>query len=189
MTLVEALLIAAALSLNVFLIAEYEGSNLKDLNPIKVCLICLIFLAEQAAAFGIGYGVTRFDVLDQVPHVTRQALYVNAAVIYFVLGAIMCHKVLKKEVLIERLQELKYGRIALETLTVGLFTSIAGFACGLLNLPVLGTFVTLACASILGGVIGLFTGYYQGCRFRKPLYGISCALFVGLGVEVLIRYI
>ena len=43
-TLMEGLFIVVALSVVVFLTAEYEGSNLQKLNAGKVLLICLIFI-------------------------------------------------------------------------------------------------------------------------------------------------
>ena len=189
MTTAEGLLIVIALSLNTFQIAENEGSNMHKLNAFRLMTVCLIFLLIQMAAMGVGYGLTQIPFFrrDISPDV-RSMCYVIAAVIFFLLGGYLLYKALKKEELVERLCELKYRRIALEAIAVAVLTLAAGFGCGLLKLNPVQAFVLIMVVTVAAVIVGLYTGYYQGSRFRRFGTGIGAAVFFLTGAEILIRY-
>ena len=190
MTLWEALLVVFALSVNVFLVAEYEGSNLRKLNVSGLVIVCLIFFAGQMISMGGGYLLTMLPVfqVSLSPEVTKICC-LFAAVIFFFIGAIMLYRCRKKENLEERLRELRYSRLIVEAATVALFTFAAGIGCGLLHANLISTFITVACATVLAVIAGLYTGYSQGARFRHVGFGMSGAAFVAMGIEVVVRYL
>lgn len=188
MSLFEGLMIIVALSLNVLLVAEYEGSNLRILNAKKVMLVILIFFLGQLLSFGVGYFVTMLPVFRRtVPSELKAAWYVVSAVILFGIGAVMIYRTGRREELEERLRELRYQRVALEAMLVALLTFFGGVAAGFLRLNLVSSFIIIACATILAVVAGLYLGYYQGNRFRKAGYGVCAAMLMGTGVEILVR--
>ena len=182
-------MIVIALSLNTFQIAENEGSNLHKLHISRLMLVCLIFLLIQMVAMGIGYSLTQIPFFRrEISADVRTMCYVTAAVIFFMIGGYLFYKTLKKEELIEKLCELRYRRIALEAATVAILTLAAGFGCGLLKLNPVHAFVPIALITVLAVIIGMYTGYYQGARFRKIGVGTGAVVFILTGVEVLVRY-
>ena len=92
MSLFEGLMIIVALSLNVLLVAEYEGSNLRILNAKKVMLVILIFFLGQMISFGVGYGVTVLPVFRRALTADLRAVwYIVSAVILFGIGVVMIY--------------------------------------------------------------------------------------------------
>ena len=188
MSLFEGLMIIVALSLNVLLVAEYEGSNLRILNAKKVMLVILIFFLGQMISFGVGYGVTVLPVFRRALTADLRAVwYIVSAVILFGIGVVMIYRTGRREVLVERLRELRYQRVALEAVLVALLTFFGGVAAGFLRLKLVQSFIIIACATILAVVAGLYLGYYQGNRFRKAGFGVCAAMLMGTGIEILVR--
>ncbi len=189
MLLVESLLIAAALSLNVFLRAEYEGSKVRVLNAKMVSVISLIFILGQEISFGLGYMITRVPFFSSsVSEELRALCHVLASILLMIVGAYMVYRTIRSEEIVERLREMRYKRIILETAAIALFTFACGISSGFLHLNLVHAFISIACLTILAVVLGLNVGYHQGYRFRKIGYGISSACLLFTGVEILVRY-
>ena len=190
MTAAEMLLIVLALSFNVFLVAESEGSNLKILNRNKTAVICLIFLLGQSISMTLGYLVTRLPFLrPAVNGRIHMASCVRACVIFMLIGAYMFYKAARREHLEEHLQELRFRRIALEAVTVAAFTFLGGIGCGFMNLDLLVGFIMTFLITIAAVVGGLYAGYYFGNHFRRVGFGLGSAFLVFTGVEILMRFI
>jgi len=190
MTLLECLLILIALSINVFLAAEYEGSNLKSLGLKKILAVSAVFFAGQLVSFSAGYMLANIPFFKAAHSRELEIMcYALSAVIFLLLGLYMFLKAWKDKPREERACDIQIGRIALEACTVALFTFGAGLGCGFLEAPVVSSFVSITCATIIAVVIGLYVGFWQGARFRVFSYSMGCVLFVAIGVEVLIRYI
>ena len=189
MTLLEGLLIVIALSLNIIQVAEYEGSNIHKLKTGNLMLVCLIFLLGQMISMGIGYALTMIPFFRrEISADVRAMCYVTAAVIFFGIAGYLLYMSCRKRDLVEHVRELKYRRIALEAITVAVLTLAAGFGCGLLKLNPMHAFLSIAFITIAAVIIGIYTGYYQGQRFCRPLFGISGVVFCLTGIKLLVRY-
>ena len=189
MRLIEELFIVIALSLNVFLFAQYEGANFRKLEKQEVMRVCLIFIVGQMVSFSLGYLITRLPFFLRAGSADLQSMcYMLTAIIFLLIGGYMLYRCRRREDLEERLRDLRYRRIAVEAGIVAVYTFACGIGCGFLNVNLVITFILVAFITILAVVIGLYTGYYQGYRFRKAGYGASCVLFLAAGVEILIRY-
>ncbi len=188
MTLLEGLLIVLALQLILFAVAEYEGSRLKVLNAKKLRLVCLIFMVGQMAAMGLGYLLSRLPFIPRTLEMSRPTAGA-AAILLLVIGAFVFYKAWSWKMGEERLQELRYKRIALEAVGIALYTLVAGFACGLLNVKLSATFIVVFLCTILAVFTGLQTGYAQGDRFHRQVYGASSILFAITGIRILVRFL
>ena len=188
----ECLIIIAAVSMYVFMVAEYEGSNLKVLNAGKTLIVLLMFFAGQLVSFGAG-----FEISTKVPlfirfrdsSVYHNVVYVLAALILMIIGSYMIYRTLKTEEIEERLQEVNYKRIARESWTFAAFTCLSGMSSGFMKFKFSSSFITVLCATAAAVVLGLNSGYYQGYRFRRAVFGCSSAMLVGTGIEILVRYL
>ena len=190
MVILEGLLIVTALSLNIYLAAQYEGANLRKLVAFKVLLVCLIFFAGQMISFSLGYLVTRLPFFQKPMSADLHTMcYVLAGIIFLLIGVYMLYCARRREELEERLRELLYRRIALEACAVAVCTFACGIGCGFLNVNLAASFIMVATITIAAVMAGLYSGYYQGYRFRKMVYGAGCALFLACGFEILIRCI
>ena len=142
------------------------------------------------AAMGGGYLITGVSFFKQkVSSDVKVLCYVMSAVIFLLTGIYMLYRTLRKDNIEERLREFRFRRILVEAVTIAVFTFACGIGCGFLETSIMATFVTIACATLLAVIAGLQAGYHQGYRFLKLGYALSCAIFLGVGVEVIIRYI
>lgn len=187
---VESILIILALSLNVFLVAEYEGSNLKDLNFRKITLINVIFFLGQLISMTAGFLLTRVPFFRDHASAELQIMgYIDAAVILLFISAVMLFRALRREVIVEKLRELRYKRILAEALAISAMTFFAGIAGGFLGVSFLPSFILVFVMTVAAVTGGLLSGYTAGCRFRKASYTMSFLLFLAAGLEVLLRSI
>lgn len=189
---IECLMIVAAVSLEVFMIAEYEGSNMKILNAGKTALVLLVFFAGQLISYGVGYLLsTRAPLFVRVNDsaIYHNVVYVLAALLLLIIGSYSVYRMLKREQVEEKLQEVNYRRIAGEAAFGAIFTCLAGMSSGFLKMRFMPGFITIILATFAAVILGLYSGYYQGYRFRRVIFGCSSALLVGTGIEILVRYI
>ena len=70
-----------------------------------------------------------------------------------------------------------------------IYTLIAGCAAGSLSANVILLFIMIIICSIAVVILGLYTGYLQGSRFRSILYIIGAVLLWIAGIGILIRII
>ncbi len=190
MSLGESLLIVVGLSLNVFLIAEYEGSMLRSIHIKKLLCMCGIFFLLQIAAMMGGYAVTLVPFFQETSSTELKKMCRGMAMILFlILALVMIYKAWKKEIILERLSEIRFKRIFLEALVIAFFTFLAGIGCGFLVIGMESVCFITGCATILAVLAGISTGYHQGYRFRSGIYGTGGVLFLIAGFDVMFRYL
>ena len=187
MSLWEGILALTALSVNVFLAAEEEGSNLKILQAGKVGIVCCIFFALQMSAMFLGRQITQVPFFSRPLSGDLQVMcFASAAVIFLFLGVLMLYRARKAD-REEHLRELRYRRILLEALAVAVMTFAVSIACGFLRVEYLPALVRMALVTVAAVIAGLYTGYYQGNRFRRILGRVSGILFLALGIWIFVR--
>ena len=178
MNLTECLLIIIGLSLHIFLVAEYEGTMLRQIHigETDLCLRHFFCLADCGNVCGISdYN----DTLIQTVLAGSEDFLRDVLVVIIFLGeaVYMLRKAWKREVIQERLSEIRYKHIFMEAALIGCFTFLAGIGCGFLGIHLVTTCVSMACATILAVIAGIFMGYHQGCRFRSGIYGVAAFFF------------
>ncbi len=190
MTLLESVLVALAVALNVFLGAEIEGSNLKKINKRKMLLVVLIFMAGQALSYTLGYLVTQISFFQiPVSDNLKTMSYVLAAIILMAIGAFTLYRRHRASSLHEKLREFRYTRFILEAALIAVLTFGCGIRAGFLGFHYLNSMIATQIATILAVICGLYAGFSQGYRFLDKGYLVSCILFFATGVEILVRYL
>ncbi len=190
MNLVEALLIVAGLSMNVFLVSEYEGSMLPGIRKKAVAIVCAIFFLLQMSAMYGGYRLANIPFLaSSVSIDLKQMCYFLAAVIFFGLAAFMITKAVRREVIIEKASEIRYLKILAKAAVIAVFTFLAGICWGFLGQEIGLACITIACATILAVIVGVYLGYREGAIFRTGFYLAGGILFFIAGMDVILRYL
>ena len=189
MNLTECLLVIIGLSLHIFLVAEYEGTMLRQIHIGKLICVCGIFFVWQIAAMSVGYLITMIPLFRQSSQDLKILCYVLVVIIFLGEAVYMLRKAWKREVIQERLSEIRYKHIFMEAALIGCFTFLAGIGCGFLGIHLVTTCAIMACATILAVIAGIFMGYHQGCRFRSGIYGVGGILFLITGVDVITRHL
>lgn len=190
MSWIEVLLIGAGLSMNIFLVSEYEGSMLKQVNMKKLFGVCGIFFLWQIVSILLGHLITLIPFFQKSSSEDlKKMCCVIAAIIFLMISAYMLYKAWKQEIILERLSEIQYKRVFLEAALVGFFTFLCGIGCGFLGNEIWKACGILACGTVLAVFAGIWLGYHQGCIFRRGFYGISGFLFLAVGVDIVVRYL
>lgn len=190
MSLMESLLIVLGLSLNVFLVAEYEGTMLKKIDGRKLAGVCGIFFLWQCLSMLVGHSVSSIPFFQESSSEDlKQLCGVLAAIIFLILAVYMLYKAWKREIILERLSEIQFRRIFLEAAAIGFLTFLAGIGCGFLGARISTACIIMTCATVLAVIAGTFTGYYQGCKFRTGIWGAGGILFTAMSVYIFIQYL
>ena len=190
MNLVEVLLIVIGLSINVFLVSEYEGTMLPAIKPKVIAAVCGIFFLLQIAAMYGGYQLAMVPFLRKSGSIDlKRMCYFLAVVIFFGLAAYMITKAVRREVIIEKAAEIRYKNILAKAAIIAVYTFLAGICWGFLGHEIGLACITVACATILAVLAGTYLGYRQGAVIRPGLYLAGGLLFAAVGIDVIVRYL
>lgn len=176
--------------MNIFLIGQYEGSMVRTIEWNKVAVICLIVGVFETFAMLGGYTLTKipFFSLSESADL-KDFCYFVAAILFLLIAAYMIYKALKRAPIQESLREIGYKRILIEVVMVAGFTFMAGIGWGFIGHNILMATSVIACSTIVAAILGIWTGYREGCKGRYGIYGTGGAMLAFVGAEVLIRYL
>lgn len=190
MSILENILIVAGVSLNIFLIGQYEGSMVRKVEWKAVFLICLIAAVFESVAMLSGYLLTRIPFFSaSESDDLRNFCYFVAAILFLLIASYMIYKAFRRKPVQERLHEIAYRRIVLEVVLVALFTFLAGIAWGFIGRNIFMATGVIAAATVLACIAGIWVGFREGCRGRYVIYGIGGAMLAFVGAEILVRYL
>ena len=92
MSILESVLIVAALFMNIFLIGQYEGSMVRHLNWTTIGVICLIVGVFETTAMWAGYLLTRISFFSNSESEDLKCFcYFVAAVLFLLIAVFALH--------------------------------------------------------------------------------------------------
>jgi putative Mn2+ efflux pump MntP len=189
MNVLEIVLMVAGISLDLFAAIENEGAKLAQIRKktlfINTCLVTLLQLAFFFGGYAACFKLNSLGVFQN----TRGFGEAIAFLVFAFLGVMLFIKGVRKYDVEEKRSEITkmtYVRIIAVTT---IYTLIAGCAAGILSANVILLFVMIIICSIAVVILGLYTGYLQGSRFRSILYIIGAVLLWIAGIGILIRII
>lgn len=190
MSILENILIVTGLSMNIFLIGQFEGSMVRKIEWKMVFLICLIAGIFETISMLTGYMLTRIPFFSaSESDDLRDFCYFVAAILFLLIAAYMIYKALRRTPVQEKLHPIAYRRIIMEVVLVAVFTFLAGIAWGFIGHNILMATCVIAFATVIAAAAGIWVGYFEGCRGRYGIYGIGGAMLAFVGTEILIRYL
>ncbi len=190
MSILENILIVTGLSMNIFLIGQFEGSMVRKIEWRAVFVICLIAGIFETISMTSGYLLTRIPFFSaSESEDLKDFCYFVAAILFLLIAAYMIYKALRRAPVQERLHTIAYRRILLEVVMVSVFTFMAGIGWGFIGHNILMATCVIAGATVLAAIAGIWAGYFEGCRGRYVIYGTGGAMLAFVGAEILIRYL
>ena len=188
MILVEILVIAIGLSLDVFAYALCKGAMTPEIKKENMVKLCLIFTVWQVISLYLGKLVTL------IPGVSRNAndssvhwKYISVG-IFLCLGVYMILKALKQQEIEERKEEyISIKQICVWACITSIDAFLAGIGFGFFQTDFLITAVTVGIVTLTAVITGVYVGYWMGCQANKKVVTFGgCLLLLG-GVELIIR--
>lgn len=178
------------LSMNIFLIGQYEGAMVRRIEWRAVFVICVIVGIFETFAMMGGYMLTRIPFFSaSESEDLRNFCYFVAAILFLLIAAYMFYKALRHAPVQERLHEIAYKRIILEVVLVAVFTFMAGIGWGFIGHNIVMATCVIAGSTVLAAIVGIWTGYREGCSGRYGIYCTGGAMLAFVGTEILVRYL
>ncbi len=189
MNVLEIFLMVAGISLDLFAAIENEGAQLARIKKktlfINTCLITLLQLIFFFGGYVACFKLNSLGVFQSIKGFGEAIAFL----VFAFLGVLLFIKAIRKKDIEEKRAEITkktYVRIIAVT-TV--YTLIAGCAAGLLATNVILLFIMIIICSIAVVILGLYTGYLQGSRFRSLMYLIGAILLWLAAIGILVRLI
>jgi putative Mn2+ efflux pump MntP len=190
LSILESTLIVIGLSMNIFLIGQYEGSMIRKIEWRAVFVVCLIVGVFETFAMLGGYLLTRipFFSLSESADLKHFCCFV-AAILFLLIASYMLYKAFRHAPVQERLNKIAYKRILLEVVLVAVFTFMAGIGWGFIGHNIILATSVIAGSTVLAAIVGIWAGYREGCRGRYGFYMTGGAMLAFVGAEILVRYL
>ncbi len=190
MSILENTLIVIGLSMNIFLIGQYEGAMIRKIEWRAVFVICLIVGIFETCAMLGGYQLTKISFFSaSESDDLRYFCYFVAAILFLLIASYMIYKALRHTPVQERLHEIGYKRILLEVVLVAVFTFMAGIGWGFIGHNIIMATCVIAGATVIAAILGIWAGYRDGCRGRYGIYCTGGIMLAFVGAEILVRYL
>ena len=190
LSILENTLIVIGLSMNIFLIGQYEGAMVRRIEWRAVFVICLIVGIFETFAMMGGYLLTRISFFSASESKDlKYFCYFVAAILFLLIAAYMIYKAMRHAPVQERLHEIGYRRIILEVVLVAVFTFMAGIGWGFIGQNIIMATCVIAGATVLAAIVGIWAGYREGCSGRYGIYCTGGIMLAFVGAEILVRYL
>lgn len=188
MSWMEEMLILGGMSLDVFAAMTSQGSVVAKIEKKQLAGLCGVTAVCQAAALSAGSFLS--TVLREQPGSHDVFLEtVLAAAIFLGLGIRLMAKAWKNEQVAERRKEGPDWKTTLiQTAAAGAYALLIGIALGFLGFSIPVSLAMLFCLSILGTVLGMYTGYRLGGRPKSMAQIAGALLLAAAGIDVMARY-
>lgn len=189
MNLIEILVIAVGLSLDVYAVVVCQGAVLLNIEKSKFLKISLIFCAWQVAAVIVGHGITLIPYLAVKAENMRSLWELISVIIFMALGVYMLYKAWKNEIILERRSEINYRRLFVAAGFTSMDAFFAGIGFGFLNTGMMAETLSILIVTVIVVVLGLYTGYRLGYEQKTKAYGIGGILLLLSAVDVIFKYL
>ena len=190
MSILENTLIVVGLSMNIFLIGQYEGSMIRRIEWRTMFVFCLIVGIFETFSMLGGYVLTRIPFFSSSESDDlRNFCYFVAAILFLLIASYMIYKAMRHTPVHEQLRVIRYRRILLEVVLVSVFTFMAGIGWGFIGHSIIAATCVIAGATVLAAVLGIWAGYREGCSGRYGIYCTGGIMLAFVGAEILVRYL
>ena len=189
MNLVEVLLIAVGLSLDVFAVVICRGALLSRIEKKRLLLLSAVFAVWQVGALVIGSLLGRISNMMETLEELNVIWRTGSMAIFVILGIYLLTKAKKGRPIQETCRD---SFPVKEMIFLACATSLDAFFAGIgfafLQTSMLKETISIAVVTVLAVLFGIYTGYRLGYEYRAKAYIVGGILLVAAGVELFVRF-
>ncbi len=184
MQLLFILMMALALSLEIFSVVAERGANIVKLDR-KMTVMSLIWAALELLAAIIGYGLGVWVKNYEMTEYSSFWIDVLAGVLLAAIGIRMLFTAFKHRTILEhRMENVDIQADALLSLRLCFQALLAGAACGISQFSLLLVIVAVFVLSMLFAVVGYVSGRAYGAQFSSKAVGVGGCLLCLLSLLI-----
>ena len=188
MELLEILLVAEGVSLDICAVMMCYGALLPEVHKREVFLGCVVLSAWQLIAFQAGNLLTCIPAVGEVTGQVTRAGAVFSIFIFLCIGGYMFYKALERKPFLERRKDsFSVKEIWLLSVGCGIDAFFAGLGLGYLDSRLWQECAAILGSTVLAIVIGIYVGYRFGWEQKTKIYVLGGILMIAAGAEVLFR--
>lgn len=189
MNWMEEILIICGISLDVFAAMACQGALVAKIEKGRLAVLCGLIVLWQF--FALFFGNLLSSMFKKQAGSQELVLgEILAALIFFGLGLRLLRKAWRNEGILEKREERpNWKQFLLRAAVTGFYTLLAGIAFGFLGIDLPAVLGMIIALSILGAVLGMYTGYRLGFEQKCKAYAAGAVLLLAAGVDVVVRYI
>lgn len=188
MILVEILVIAIGLSLDVFAYALCKGAMMPEIKKENMVKLCLVFTVWQVISLNLGNMITLIPGVGGNANSTSIHWKYFSVAIFLCLGVYMIIKALRQQEIEERKEEyISIKQIFIWACLTSIDAFLAGIGFGFFQTDFLITAVTVGIVTLISVITGVYVGYWMGCQANKKVVTLGGCLLLFGGVELIIR--
>lgn len=178
-------ILCICISLDVFVCTLELGATAREINVKKVLGRSLIFSACSAGLFLLGHGFSKCFLGQPILRFNK---YI-AIIIFLILGNVMFIYGVKKKKFVERLNECDIKKIVKLALLGGIDCFLVGVGCYYMNLPYMNEAFVLFFVVLMGCIIHMYVGYYNGAGYQKLYYFLCGIVYIFMSLSLLYKLI
>lgn len=188
MNVVEIIVIAAGLSLDVFAYMLCKGAVMAEVKKSMLFQAGVIFTVWQTLSLIIGSLITMLPMVDALGiKAAKGSRYVSVA-IFLILGLHMIVKARKAGQIVERREEkIEYRQIILWACITSVDAFLAGIGLGFTQTSFLLMTVVVMISTIIAVIAGTYAGWWMGCQFRQKFVLCGGLILLIGGAELAVR--
>lgn len=188
MNIVEIIVIAGGLSLDVFAYMVCKGAVMPEVKKSTLLKVMIIFTVWQTVSFAAGSLITMLPMVDAMGvSVAWDSRYVSVA-IFMILGLYMIFKSRKDKQIVEHREEnIEYKQIFLWACITSLDAFLAGIGMGFTEIDFLLTAGVMIVTTIVAVIGGLYAGWWMGCRSPQKIVLCGGLILLIGSVELVLR--
>lgn len=188
MKLLETVLVAGGLSLDICAVMICYGALLPEIKNRTLILGCVILSVWQLIAFQAGNLLTYIPIVAQRSGQVFFIWSVFSILIFWLLGGYMFHKASERKPFIERRKDhFSIKEIWILAAGSSLDVFFAGIGMGCLNAKIWPETAAVFLGTVGAIVVGIYVGYRFGYEQKGKAYVIGGILMVAAGAEVVFR--
>lgn len=189
----EVVLLAIAISLDVFVVMTIQGAMLPSIDYKDLVKIGIFFGSWQTVTVGLSNALThRLILLGGLEYqaTVRNILLIIAIVIFTFLGLFMIWKYIRNDTILEqRMDQLSMRKI----IPIAMITSIDAFLVGIglraVNISTVELILPFIIFSIVAVFAGIYFGHWFGIEEKPVAHYVSGTIFIVISIDLLLHLI
>ena len=190
---IEIVLLAIAISLDVFAAMVIQGSMLSRINYLNLLKVGILFGSWQTVTVGLSNVITGRLIDYGIPidqRAVQDILLIFAIGIFTILGLFMIWKYRHKDTILERrADQLRMTKILSLAVITSIDAILVGMGLGALDVSIFEILLPFIIFSILAVFLGIYVGHWFGFEEKPVAHYVAGTIFLVISVDLLFRLV